>query len=651
MRRLRTKVLAVGLGCVALSAASIGGLGTFFLRRQLEYELRLRSVTATRTFLKVAAGALRAGRLDAAKDYLDSLMAEPDLEEACLLDPSGRPLACKRREESGAPGSIDAATLARALRSFTPQFEARDGGGGRGLEVYQRVWSEEPAVATLGACYLRFSSYRIDRQIRSDLLAFAAAGALGAAVIALLAILLAVGITRPLERLREGFAALEAGALPVSLGVRSKDELGELARGFEAMARRMQAAREDLLESRAMYKTMAEAQTERAAQLAKALEELKALRERLTHSERLSIMGQVVAGVAHELNNPLSGILGYGQLLLGRDAVQRDAGLRGDLETVVHEAERCRKIVQSLSTFSRQRKAERRPVSINEIIEQSLTLEAYQLKTRNIAVAKALDPELPPTMADAAQLQQVLLNLFVNAQHAMSGTSGRGTLTVRSKRADGRIRIEVEDDGPGIPERNLSRVFEPFFTTKEVGKGTGLGLSISYGIIEEHQGRIWAESRPGKGALFVVELPVVEAVPATAPEPPAGAPAPRGRRVLVVDDEKVVRDVLSSVLREMGQKVDLAADGRAAQDKLAAADYDLVLCDLRMPELDGLALYSWTRRERPGLARRWVFITGSVTPETERALAELDAPSLTKPFDVPELKATLSRLLSSDPKL
>jgi two-component system NtrC family sensor kinase len=230
------------------------------------------------------------------------------------------------------------------------------------------------------------------------------------------------------------------------------------------------------------------------------------LQTQLIQSAKLSGIGQMISGVAHELNNPLTTVMGYSQLLQASDV---DETIKEDLRRIYDDALRAQRIVQNLLTFARQKRPQRGPVDINEVIEQTLSLRKYQLRVDNVEVVTELAENLPWTVADGDQLQQVLLNIINNAHQAVSQQRGGGILTIRSELVDGdTIRVTLADTGPGMPPQVLKRIFDPFFTTKDVGAGTGLGLSVSHGIIQEHGGRIWAESERGQGATFFVELPV-----------------------------------------------------------------------------------------------------------------------------------------------
>ena len=235
--------------------------------------------------------------------------------------------------------------------------------------------------------------------------------------------------------------------------------------------------------------------------------ERKRLEEQLQLAGRLAAVGELAAGVAHELNNPLAAIQGFTQLLTARKDV--DETLRKDLETIYREAQRASRITGNLLSFGRRHEPEKRLISVNEVVEKTLELRAHQMKVNNIEVSVELQPDLPITMADFHQMQQVFVNIINNAEQAMTEAHGRGKLLVKTKESGKMVQIAFTDSGPGIPEENLNRIFDPFFTTKEVGKGTGLGLSICYGIVAAHGGHIYARSKLGRGTTFVVEIPIV----------------------------------------------------------------------------------------------------------------------------------------------
>jgi signal transduction histidine kinase/CheY-like chemotaxis protein len=373
------------------------------------------------------------------------------------------------------------------------------------------------------------------------------------------------------------------------------------------------------------------------------------LPSKLLQTEKMAAIGQLVSGIAHELNNPLTGILGYAQLLLGRGL---GPSQQAEAQRIYEEAERASHIVKNLLLFARETQPERLPVDLNEVVERALALRSYELKVEDIEVLRELDSRLPETRADPIQLQQVVLNLLVNAEQAILEGRGHGTIRVRTmRRGAARLAFEVSDDGPGIDPRILSRIFDPFFTTKAPGVGTGLGLSIAYGIVQQHSGEISVESVSGRGTTFRVELPLVEAeqrlfsergAAPSAPSPLAG----RGRRILVVEDEPTVAKLIGEVLEEEGHVVEAVLDSQEGLSRLARGKYDLVICDLRMPRLDGQAFHRALVSSGSGLDKRLLFVTGdTLSPRTRAFLEQSTVPCLPKPFLVEELKLAVNRLL------
>jgi signal transduction histidine kinase/ActR/RegA family two-component response regulator len=370
--------------------------------------------------------------------------------------------------------------------------------------------------------------------------------------------------------------------------------------------------------------------------------------QQLLQAEKIAALGELVAGVAHEMNNPLCSIMGYSQLLLSTES---NPEKRSRLETVFSEAGRMAKIVRNLLSFARKQPPERKYLGLNGVVEKTLELKAYHFRTHQIRVEKELDPELPKTMLDFHQVQQVLINLFNNAEQAMI-SAGRGKrLRVRTRRRGDRIELEVEDDGPGIPREIQHRIFEPFFTTKTEGKGTGLGLSLCYGIVKEHGGSIKVHSLPGSGATFVVELPVLEG----GGEAVGGAPAVRSLaapplRILIVDDELGVQNFLADVLGSRGHKVDTASDVPEAARKIHHRDYDVILSDMKMPSGSGGDVHESARRRSADLARRIVFMTGDeASDDTRRFLAQVGNETVGKPFRLEELDAAIARVTGGRP--
>jgi len=372
------------------------------------------------------------------------------------------------------------------------------------------------------------------------------------------------------------------------------------------------------------------------------------LYQQLLQAEKMAALGQTISGVAHELNNPLATILSWAERLA--DKAGDDASRRG-LDVILGESERAARIVRNLLTFARKRQSTRSLIDVNQVIRDTLALRAHVHRVSNIDVVTALAASLPTVFADAHQIQQVLLNVVINAEQAMLASHGRGTLALRTWHAPeaDTVLLQINDDGPGIPPEVESKIFDPFFTTKETGKGTGLGLTVAYAIVEEHGGRIRSASQPGGGASFTVELPVsgVDVAPrARRPVTPLGRVA-HGGSVLLVEDERALAKVVSEALIDAGLKVDHAGDGEEALARVRQHTYDVVICDLRMPRVDGMTLYRAIAAASPALARRVIFVTGDVAdPEAERFLEESGCRWLAKPFRLGDLLRSVREALA-----
>lgn len=371
----------------------------------------------------------------------------------------------------------------------------------------------------------------------------------------------------------------------------------------------------------------------------------KLLQQTMLQTEKLAALGRMIAGVAHELNNPLTVLRGFAQLLLGRQDLPSE--LRPNLERMEREAERASHIVQNLLRFARHEKPQRQPVDINRLLGDALGLREYDLRLNNIALEKQLAADLPSTAGDPMLLQQVFLNIISNAYDAMKEAAGRGTLRVSTRMDGDRIRIDFEDDGPGI--KDPDKIFEPFYTTKPVGTGTGLGLSICYGVVQEHGGEIKARKRRRGGAQFTIWLPSSTAEPSVAAtESVSGEAQPRGR-VLIVDDEEGVLDVQKQVLEQMGVAVLAAGSADEALEILGREKPRAAVLDLKMPgKMGGPQLYRWIQDNRPELARRVLFVTGDVIGgETRAFLEQVGNPYLPKPFDLRDYRNAIRALLGS----
>ena len=438
-------------------------------------------------------------------------------------------------------------------------------------------------------------------------------------------------VTRPLRQLREGAERVGRGDFSQHVQVNTRDECGELAAAFNRMTSNLQMSR---------------------GELEKTVEDLKKTQAQLTQTEKLSVIGEFVAGVAHELNNPLASVYGFAQLLHRPDAA-KDAKHDHYLDRILRESQRCYKIVQNLLSFARQSPPERQRLNFNELVHSSLEILQYQLRTSNIEIITTLDEQLPTVIGDPHQLQQVFVNIINNARQAIESYRSSGIVRITTSVRAGRVRISFQDNGPGVSPPNLKKIFTPFFTTKEVGKGTGLGLSLCYGIVNEHGGTMSVSSTFGEGATFVVELPVAEArAPSTSEILTESATvtlssSTSGRRVLVVDDEEALRDLISETLAADRYVVDTAGDGETALRMTQKARYDLVVCDWKMPGMNGLEFYQQLKTTDPETASHFIFLTGDVVGAQKSLGTQVDH-WLPKPFSLDDLRATVNKVAAAE---
>jgi PAS domain S-box-containing protein len=374
-----------------------------------------------------------------------------------------------------------------------------------------------------------------------------------------------------------------------------------------------------------------------------AYDTLRRTQEQLLQSEKMAAVGQLISGVAHELNNPLTAILGYSQLLKSEEFVHaRGADY---LEKLYKQAQRTHHIVQNLLSFARQQKPHRAPVQLNQILEDTLVLREFDLKLNNIVIHRDFDPKLPMTAGDFHQLEQVFLNLLNNAVDAIQEKGGPGEIWLRTEAEGDRLRVELTDSGPGV--NNPHKIFDPFYTTKPVGKGTGLGLSICYGIVKEHGGEIQVRNSPPRGATFTITLPVSHETPAVAGEPASRRAQATTGTILLVDQEEALLMLEQEVLISTGASVKVARTAEEAIDILRRDFVDAVVSDINLPgETSTAGLYRWIKENRLDLAMRVVFTASNAGDAAAHILRNSGCPVLAKPFPVEEFCKIVQSVLA-----
>ncbi len=375
--------------------------------------------------------------------------------------------------------------------------------------------------------------------------------------------------------------------------------------------------------------------------------ELEQQRETLHQNEKIAALGGLLAGVAHELNNPLSVVLGQ-SLLMKESAPDAKSLERAD--KIGRAAERCSRIVKTFLAMARQQPARSSNMQVDEIITAAVEVAGYSIRSSDVELVLKLAPQLPAIWADPDQLSQVLINLLVNAEQALHGWDGprRITVTTAFEPRGGNVVVKVADTGPGIPRDIRSRIFEPFFTTKEVGSGTGIGLSFCHRIVQSHGGTIHVESEDGAGTVFVIALPAsdrqdnqrTETVDEETPDEP-------GQTCLVVDDERAVGELIADILERAGFRVVIAASGEEALAQLRQRSFALILSDLKMPNMDGRRLFKHICDDHPAEVEKLAFLTGdTMSPDAQAFLRGAKRPYIEKPVKPAELRSFVAKMVN-----
>jgi signal transduction histidine kinase/ActR/RegA family two-component response regulator len=371
------------------------------------------------------------------------------------------------------------------------------------------------------------------------------------------------------------------------------------------------------------------------------------LRRQMVHLEKMAAIGRMVSGVAHELNNPLAGILGYAQLV---SRSELDPQTRRMVDVILSQAERAGKIVQNFLSLAAKTEPKRVAFDLNDVIRNVIQLREYQETVDNIAITANLSGDLPFAWGDPHQIEQVILNLVVNAEDAIGDVYQRpGSIHIRTTVESGRIQMTVADNGSGIHARDMVRIFDPFFTTKGKHEGTGLGLSICSEIVKDHGGELYAWSTYGSGSTFTLELPIRQQIEPEQAQPARSSQGQslRGKQVLVVDDEVQITELIFDVLNRQGARVDLANSGVEALDQIKRKSYDVIICDQRMPGVSGQRLYRLVESLNPELKHRFLFVTGDVVnAQTKRFFMQAGVQYIRKPFRIHELVESIEGVLN-----
>jgi two-component system NtrC family sensor kinase len=380
------------------------------------------------------------------------------------------------------------------------------------------------------------------------------------------------------------------------------------------------------------------------------LNERARLEEQLREAEKLSALGQLASGIAHEVNNPLAIMNAHLELMLTRPAC--DERMRSEIQKVIKEGDRAAALIRNFLAVARKKRPDSHPIDLNGMISDIAENQRLARAGKAIRCTLRLDPHCPPISGDSSQLERVFINLWRNAEQATEKESSSPHIMVSTIRKGELVQVRVEDNGAGVPAHLVSKIFEPFFTTKEMGAGTGLGLSISHQIVADHHGRIYCEPSPLGGAAFVVELPLVsiqdcdapaasapEQEPDRAPAESISAPAALGARILMIDDEAALAEMICEYLNMTGHHAQFCSGTEEALALMERTEFDLIISDFRMPGMTGEQLYEKTLARDPEQARRMVFMTGDIIgADVRRFFSTHDVACLTKPCALPTIE-------------
>ena len=378
--------------------------------------------------------------------------------------------------------------------------------------------------------------------------------------------------------------------------------------------------------------------------------EIRRQREALHENEKMAAFGSLLAGVAHELNNPLSIVMGNA-MMLGEEVKELAPALIPRTDRIQAAAERCGRIVRSFLALARQNRSQVKPMVIGTAVQTALELLAYSLRGSGVEVERDLPDDLPMVPCDHDQFNQVLSNLLVNARQVLEAQPQPRRIRISATVEAAHVQLAVADNGPGVPEALREQIFDPFFTTKPAGIGMGIGLAVSRSIVEVHGGTLTLEGAEGGGARFIIRLPRRDPGEAAVEEAAAEALGGQRQPALVLDDEAEIAVLLADMLAREGYDCDVVDSGEAALQLLAGRDYALILCDLRMPGIDGPAVFEWISQHRPHLCQRVGFVTGDTLGSAAQAfLARAARPVLEKPFMPSSVRQLLAEIRAAVPR-